>query len=668
MDEIENLPKNLEDIVEKMRSRLKDANGHWSEQHNAIREELDFTCAGNQWASSGSGFGVIDKDRPNLVSNQTLTLCQRVINTIRMNPFGIQVSTNEDNATQLIQDKIRQIEYESRASESYENAFECQVVAGMGFYYITTEYLNDTDLEQKVSVKSIIDPTCAFLDPFCEEIDGSDSKFGFIRNALDKKHQVDVHGEEVLSGNIAGIDLSCGVTDEADKVYQLIYYYKDTSTVKRYFLYDGSFTDEEPEDDSLVDGTRIVEIDKVYCCEFIGNKFIQRTEVIGKYIPLIPVLGDRLRSNQEKLYWGGLTRRVKDSAMMVNYYKNNEAEQVALAPKAPFIAAYGQIEQHIDLWRDANNSNIAVLPYDPVTISGVVLPAPQRSTAAVNTAPVIQSRIQAQQDMSMESGIFIDQLGGQATAGQSGLAVKLRDGQSELTNAQYLDNFKKSMNQAGRVIIAMIIGTSDTERIETFRKDDGETYKKTVNLSEIMTKVDDLDVSVSSGPAYQNRRKESVAQVNELMTGNPELKAVIADIMVDNMDAPASKEIASRLKKMLPPELQEREEGAPDPQALEALKQQEEIIEEQEKMLEQLQHYIVTLENSNQNEIKKAQMQETSDIIQTEMKINADIEKETLKQDGENERKLMDIATQGKGEINELAEEAISENIQIPDL
>ena len=148
--------------------------------------------------------GLDRPNRPNLVSNQTLTICNRVVNAVRKNPFGINVSTDNQDVTELIQSKVRQIEYESRASESYENAFECAVIGGIGYYYITTEYLSDEDLDQKVSIKTIIDPTSVLLDPYGEEVDGSDVNWGFIRNYIDRDTACEEHGDEVIRGDYFG--------------------------------------------------------------------------------------------------------------------------------------------------------------------------------------------------------------------------------------------------------------------------------------------------------------------------------------------------------------------------------------------------------------------------------------------------------------------------------
>jgi len=664
---IDELPEDLEETTREMSRRLSQGDGHFRTQYEAVKNDLKFTTAGQQWGN-GEGFGSSrGSNRPNLVSNQTLTICNRVVNAVRKNPFGINVSTDKQDVTEKIQSKIRQIEYESRASESYENAFECAVIAGIGFYYITTEYLNDTDLNQKVSVKTIIDPTSVILDSYGEEVDGSDVNWGFIRNYIDRELAIDSHGDEVLRGTLSGFNIYENYDVPPDSVAQLIYYYKESKMKMRYWLEDGSFTDDKPEFEEMIVGKRKVSHDAVYCCEFIGNKFISKTEVGSKFIPIVPVYGDRLRTYGSNLFWGGMARRVKDSQKMINYYKSNEAETVSLIPKAPYIAEHSQIAKYESIWKNANNEPYAVLPYDAKDLNGTPLPPPQRASNVANTGPIIQSRIQTQQDMALESGVFINQLGGQETAGQSGKAILLRDGQGEIANAQYLDNYKKSMNQAGRIVLSMIKTTSDIERREAFRSEDGEVTYEKVNLSEMIDSVDDLDVTVSAGPAYENARKEAVSTINELISGNPQLSGLISDLMIKNMDAPGSKEIANRLYKALPAEFKDEEDpNAPDPQAMQALQAQEATIQELEATLHkvtenakqvigELRNEIISSDRDNQTKIITTKMQEESDIAQAKLKAEVELLKTGVQETAKGERELTKIKAEAVGKLTDIA-------------
>jgi len=71
-----------------------------------------------------------------------------------------------------------------------------------------------------------------------------------------------------------------------------------------------------------------------------------------------------------------------DPARMYNYWRTMETELLALAPKAPFIVAAGQLDGHPE-WKDANQKPYSALVYEPAFVeqpdgSKQVLPPPQR--------------------------------------------------------------------------------------------------------------------------------------------------------------------------------------------------------------------------------------------------------------------------------------------------
>jgi hypothetical protein len=95
------------------------------------------------------------------------------------------------------------------------------------------------------------------------------------------------------------------------------------------------------------------------------------------------------------------------------------------------------------------------------------------------------------------------------------------------------------------------------------------------------------DVTISTGASYQTKRQEAVETQLELLKIDPQLMPIIGDILVGNMDIPGAEEIAERLKKMLPPALQEEEGQGGDipPQAQQAIAQ---LTEQNQKLTQEL--------------------------------------------------------------------------------
>jgi hypothetical protein len=76
-----------------------------------------------------------------------------------------------------------------------------------------------------------------------------------------------------------------------------------------------------------------------------GEKVLEKAEWPGKYIPLIGVVGEEYDIDG-KTSMVGMVRHAKDAQRMLNYWESSKTEIIALAPKAPFIVAEGQIENH----------------------------------------------------------------------------------------------------------------------------------------------------------------------------------------------------------------------------------------------------------------------------------------------------------------------------------
>jgi hypothetical protein len=71
------------------------------------------------------------------------------------------------------------------------------------------------------------------------------------------------------------------------------------------------------------------------------------------------------------------------------------------------------------------------------------------------------------------------------------------------------------------------------------------------------------DVTASVGPSYGTKRAEQSDMMLQVMQNQPELMQTIGDLIFKSFDWPMADKISDRLKKMLPPQLQEPEDGQP---------------------------------------------------------------------------------------------------------
>jgi hypothetical protein len=312
---------------------------------------------------------------------------------------------------------------------------------------------------------------------------------------------------------------------------------------------------------------------------------------------------------------------------MYNLMYTNAVEMIALMPKAQYIATEDQIEGFEEEWKRANSEPVAVLRYKAQSLFNRPLPAPQRVQSSPDIAALSIALQQADNNLKATFGIYDASLG-QRGPQESGKAILARQRESDVSNFHYIDNMRRSMRHLGRVLIEAIpkvysrpgrvihiLNLDETEKAVVLNKpytaQDGKikTYESLEDLRDVesgLVKFYDLrvgrfDVAVSTGASYSTQRQEAMTSMFELIRANPQLTTIVAPFMVEAMDWPGARQIAKLLRKMLPPELTEDEEGSqksdPKMQALESMVSRlTEVVNKQADQIEQKQQEMASKE------------------------------------------------------------------------
>jgi len=142
-------------------------------------------------------------------------------------------------------------------------------------------------------------------------------------------------------------------------------------------------------------------------------------------------------------------------------------------------------------------------------------------------------------------------------------------------------------------------------------------------------------VVVSIGKSYKSRNEEGADEMGNLFQANPSLFPILGDIYLKFRDFPGHLEAAERVKKMLPPPLQAKDDG-PDPQQLQQQLQQAgqmveqltKALDEKTKLLEmdgqKLQMQAQTAQSDQAAKIEIERMRNETQLAITAMKIRAD--------------------------------------------
>ena len=609
------------DPLHEIRERFKLADEYWSDERQAALDDIKFR-AGEQWPAEIVAQREKDK-RPCLTVDKLNQYVRQIVNDGRQNRPSIKVSPVDSKAdiatAEVLAGIVKHIESRSNADAAYDTALDSAATGGFGYFTVTTEYAGDETFDQNICIKRVRNPLSIIIDPESTEADGSDMKFAFVMETMTKeafeakypnKLPADFDSNEKYEGwygDEVRIARYWEVVEEDRTLYQMV-----DGTVISKARYDELKEGGMIEIDSMVKATRNIPVRKVMHSLMSGADYLEEPqEWPGKYIPVIRVVGNEFEIDG-KIYISGLVRNAKDAQRMYNYWVSQEAEMLALAPKAPFIGYGGQFEGYEQQWKTANINNWPYLEVNPDVTDGQggPLPLPARSQPPMASSGLLQAKAGASDDIKASTGQYDSSLG--ATSNErSGKAILAREKQSDTGTYHYVDNLARAIRYSTRQLVDLIPKIYDTQRIARIIGIDGETdqaaidpmqpmpVKKIQNEQGIVIKkiynpgVGKYDVAVTTGPSYMTKRQESLDAMSLLLQGNPNLWAVAGDLFIKNMDWPGAQEMSQRFAKTIDPKLLS---DADDP-ALQAAQQQMEAMgKEMDQMHMMLQNVSKSME------------------------------------------------------------------------
>jgi hypothetical protein len=551
-------------LVEEVRTRLQLAIDAEGANRAAAQDDLRF-AAGDQWPAEIKQARMLDR-RPCLTINKTDTFVRSVVNNMRQQRPRIKVhpvSAGADQAiAEVIEGLIRHIEVSSNADAAYDTGADYQVRMGWGYWRILGKYADEMGWEQDLCIERVRNPFSVYLDPSIVAPDGSDALWGAITGKITKgQFEAKYPGKKVTSWSLIGAGDDVPTKDEV----MLIEYYRIEETPEdllRLSNGDSMWASEFKKDEN----PGVIEVDKRRSVRrklkwslLSGADELDSRELPGKYLPIIPIYGAELIDGG-KLIRYGMVRQLKDPQKMYNFWRTQETEFVALAPKAPWLMAEGQDEGFENEWNNANVKNYSSLKWKPVTGPDgmTVLPPPSRQQPQAIPAASVNAAMAASEDLKAVAGMFDPALGapGQET---SGTMVAKRQAQSDLSNYHFYDNETRSIRHTGIVLLDLIPHYYDTKRVLRIIGEDGTPDSVTINDSmEAVGKVlNDLtvgkyDVVMDTGPGYDTKRLEAQDAMLSLLKVFPEVAKVGADLIVRQFDAPGMSALADRLAGTIP--------------------------------------------------------------------------------------------------------------------
>lgn len=542
-----------------------------AEQRRLELDDLKF-LSGDQWPDQIKNQRAIE-NRPCLTVNRLPGFVQQITNEQRQNRPSIKVSPIGDGADQdtakIIQGLIRHIEYYSSADVAYDTAFAGGAGPGRGFFRILTDYCDPESFDQEILIKRIANHFQVYMDPNYKEADGSDMQWCFVTEDMTKEAFKALYPDAEVSTmddwRGEGDRFDGWLNDHGVRVAE--YFYIEYDDEELWLLADGSSVlpsqlDKEAfkKAESLFKQKRKTKIPRVKWRKINGLEILEETDLPGEYIPIIPVFGNELNVDGKRIY-EGIIRHAKDPQRMRNFWTSAATEAIALAPRAPFIVAEGQLEGHADQWQTANTKSHSFLQYRPISFNGQSAPPPQRNAVEPPVQAIMTSLAQSDQDLYATTNIYKPTVGDEQPD-QSGVAIQRLNTQAQTSNFHFIDNLSRALRHAGRIIVQWIPHIYDGPRTIRIIGDDGTEDLLKVNQAigeddsqsrSYSLDKGDYDVTIDVGPSYQTRRQEAVASMLDFIKSYPPGAQLVGDLLVKNMDWPGAREVAERLRKIVPP-------------------------------------------------------------------------------------------------------------------
>lgn len=524
------------------------------------------------------------ENRPCITINQLPQFLRQVTGDIRaMNP-AIHIGPGDDAASkdvaEIMEGKIRHIQYRSDAPSVYERAGESAAACGEGYFRILTDYDSPMSFDQEIKLSTIHNPHSVHFDPDARMSTREDAKWVIITESV----PIEDFAEEYPDASAVSVEAMSDLEGAANWAHG-----ENVIVAEKFWLEEKQVTIAQMPDGTIIQDpdkstaaqalqTRKTEVCVCMWAKISGKEVLEGpNEFPSRYLPIIGVMGEELVIGSE-VYRSSVIRFAKEPQRLYNYYSSADVEIVALQPKAPFLMTAKQVLGHENRFANANITNMAYLLYnvDPAA------PPPSRVQPPVSSNGISAGIAKASADMRATTGIYDASLGHKGNE-TSGVAIRQRQMEADVSTSIYSDNVGKAVEHCGRILADMMPRVYDTTRkIQTVAKDGTEDLKM-INqpvMQDGMTRVMNdfgtgrYDARVSVGPNYTTKRQEASEKMMEMGKAMPQIWGIAGDLMVKNMDIPGADQLADRMVKAMPPEMRPQSEQ-PDPAQMQQMQQQQ---------------------------------------------------------------------------------------------
>jgi hypothetical protein len=551
-----------DDLLDAIKTRYADATQQWA----AIRTEgqLDMEAiAGDPWDPKDRQARK-DAGRPCLALDELGQYTNQIINDLRDNKRGIVVSPKgggaNDATAAFQQGKIRDIEYESHATQAYTVMAENAIQRGYGFLRITAEYCYpDHGFDQELRIEPVVNPDAVTPDPDHVRPDGSDLTFLFYeehRTLAEFRRDFPDAKVQSFSSDVMREPRSWV---QGDTIRVAEYWVKEPGTPRTLLLVKpGPPTPQNPNpqpieiDEAAINGVRpsadqilkTRRITPTTVMQYLTNgvEILSRTPWLGPSIPwvccygkVIYLQGAEGRTSRQLL---SLVRLARDPYMLYCYYRTCQAELVGMTPKFPYFVAQGQLDAaNLELLKQSVSQPIAVVEFKTKTASQPEggLGPPMRQPYEPPIQALEMGAEGARRAIQAAIGASPLPTMAQRHNEKSGVALKTIEDTAQRGSFHFVDHHDEAVMRCGAILSECIPKYYDTARDTAIRDEKDQPQMMRINDPQAVgpqgeapvdTSQGEHQVTISVGPKKDSER-EAASDFADQIIGNPQIAGVI---------------------------------------------------------------------------------------------------------------------------------------------
>jgi Phage P22-like portal protein len=580
------------------------------------------------------------KSLPCLVINTIPQFTAQLVGDWRESRKAIKVvpSNNEDtDVASVREDLIRNIEMQSRADRSYDQAFESMIQCGDGAFKVTVEYARDDVFDQDIFIRPIEDVMATVWDRFSVDPTGRDARRVWVDDRIPKDEFARKWPQAAGGSNLLEVDKIDRVTmagwmDESS--YRVTEYWRMIERQETISLFENGkiYVMDESNMEQIIQENGPPVKTRVQWCRYAQMHYCTGWAILAgpfeyrmNRLPIIRMSGRIVNIAGRRVRYG-LVRFMKDPSRLKNFWRSIAAEQLGYAPKAQWLATQSAVEGRQEAFRRAHLTRDPLLIVNDEAVIGQNI---QRIEPPAPQAAIFQEVAMNTQDMKDVSGIQDASLGIRSNE-TSGQAIMNRQHEGDIASQTYYDNADAALLEAGDVINQLIPQIYDGTRVvRLIGKDESIKFQRIndpMDPHAVDLGVGLFDVALSTGTSYTTRRVEAAAAMMDAIQVFPQLMQIAGDLVVKAQDWPGADQLAERLQKTIPPQYLTPEEqqanGGPPPVP-------PEVIQQMQMAIQQLQQENTQLKLDKTLEFKKLEIQSYEATTKRISALNQDQGKET---------------------------------------